>query len=47
MEDYSHSFEHTVELQVIFLRHVLGPGNFCRRCAHSIYNGGDPKAMTK
>src|SRR5664279_2986795 len=26
MEDYCHSFEHTVELQVIFLQHVLGPG---------------------
>ena len=25
MEDYCHSFEHTVELQVIFLQHVLGP----------------------
>ena len=26
MEDYCHSFEHTVELQVIFLQHVLGAG---------------------
>jgi MEMO1 family protein len=26
MEDYCHSFEHTVELQVIFLQHQLGPG---------------------
>jgi predicted class III extradiol MEMO1 family dioxygenase len=25
MEDYCHSFEHTVELQLIFLQHVLGP----------------------
>ena len=25
MEDYCHSFEHTVELQVVFLQHVLGP----------------------
>jgi hypothetical protein len=24
MEDYCHSFEHTVELQMIFLQHVLG-----------------------
>jgi AmmeMemoRadiSam system protein B len=48
MEDYCHSFEHTVELQVIFLQHVLGPevrilpilvGPF----AHSIYRGGDPE----
>jgi len=26
MEDYCHSFEHTVELQVVFLQHILGPG---------------------
>jgi MEMO1 family protein len=25
MEDYCHSFEHTVELQLIFLQHQLGP----------------------
>jgi AmmeMemoRadiSam system protein B len=48
MEDYCHSFEHTVELQVIYLQHVLGPdvkilpvliGSF----AHSIYLGGNPE----
>ena len=48
MEDYCHSFEHTVELQVIFLQHVLGldvkilpvlVGSF----AHSIYQGGNPE----
>jgi AmmeMemoRadiSam system protein B len=48
MEDYCHSFEHTVELQVIFLQHILGPdvkilpiliGSF----AHSIYQGGRPE----
>jgi MEMO1 family protein len=48
MEDYCHSFEHTVELQVIFLQHMLGPdvkilpiliGSF----AHSIYRGGRPE----
>jgi MEMO1 family protein len=48
MEDYCHSFEHTVELQVIFLQHMLGPavkilpiliGSF----AHSIYRGGMPE----
>ncbi|MBS1858345.1 MAG: AmmeMemoRadiSam system protein B [Acidobacteria bacterium] len=48
MEDYCHSFEHTVELQVIFLQHALGPdvkilpiliGSF----AHSIYQGGKPE----
>lgn len=48
MEDYCHSFEHTVELQVIFLQHVLGPdvkilpvlvGSFAR----SLYQGGKPE----
>ena len=48
MEDYCHSFEHTVELQLIFLQHVLGPdirilpvlvGSFAR----SIYLGGSPE----
>jgi AmmeMemoRadiSam system protein B len=48
MEDYCHSFEHTVELQVIFLQHMLGPdvkilpvlvGSF----AHSLYQGGMPE----
>jgi AmmeMemoRadiSam system protein B len=48
MEDYCHSFEHTVELQLIFLQHVLGPqvktlpvlvGSFAR----SIYTGGNPE----
>jgi MEMO1 family protein len=48
MEEYCHSFEHTVELQVIFLQHMLGPdvkilpvliGSF----AHSIYEGGMPE----
>jgi len=48
MEDYCHSFEHTVELQVIFLQHILGPnvrilpilvGQFAR----SLYQGGDPE----
>jgi AmmeMemoRadiSam system protein B len=52
MEDYCHSFEHTVELQVIFLQHMLGPdvkilpvliGSF----AHSIYQGGKPEHDTK
>ena len=48
MEDYCHRFEHTVELQVLFLQHALGPdvkilpvlvGPF----AHSIYQGGEPE----
>ena len=46
MEDYCHSFEHTVELQVIFLQHVLGPGVkilpvLVGPFAHSIYEGGN------
>lgn len=48
MEDYCHSFEHTVELQVIFLQHVLGPDVrilpiLCGSFAHSIYQGGQPE----
>jgi AmmeMemoRadiSam system protein B len=48
MEDYCHSFEHTVELQVIFLQHLLGAdikilpvlvGSFAR----SIYRDGNPE----
>jgi len=52
MEDYCHSFEHTVELQIIFLQHMLGAnvkilpvliGSF----AHSIYQGGAPEKDDK
>jgi len=48
MEDYCHSFEHTVELQVIFLQHLLGPGVkilpvLIGSFAHSIYLGGKPE----
>ena len=48
MEDYCHSFEHTVELQLIFLQHRLGPGVrilpiLCGPFAHSLYNGGSPE----
>ena len=48
MEDYCHSFEHTVELQVIFLQHVLGPDVrilpiLCGSFAHSLYHGGKPE----
>ncbi len=48
MEDYCHSFEHTVELQVIFLQHMLGPGVkilpvLVGGFAHSIYEGGMPE----
>ena len=48
MEDYCHSFEHTVELQVIFLQHMLGPDVqilpiLCGSYAHSLYQGGEPE----
>ncbi|HEV3200185.1 MAG TPA: AmmeMemoRadiSam system protein B [Bryobacteraceae bacterium] len=48
MEDYCHSFEHTVEFQVVFLQHILGPNVrilpiLCGAFAHSIYEGGDPE----
>jgi MEMO1 family protein len=48
MEDYCHSFEHTVELQVIFLQHVLGPGVrilpiLCGPYARSLFRGGQPE----
>jgi len=48
MEDYHHSFEHTVELQVIFLQHVLGPDVrilpvLCGPYAKSLVEGGDPE----
>lgn len=48
MEDYCHSFEHTVELQIVFLQHVLGPNVkvlpiLCGPYAHSLYRGGQPE----
>ena len=48
MEDYCHSFEHTVELQLIFLQHQLGPNVrilpiLCGPYAHSLLNGGAPE----
>jgi AmmeMemoRadiSam system protein B len=52
MEDYCHSFEHTVELQVIFLQHLLGAGVrilpiLIGSFAHSIYLGGAPEDNDK
>jgi hypothetical protein len=52
MEDYCHSFEHTVELQVIFLQHIYGPNVrilpiLCGQFAHSIYLGGAPESDDK
>jgi AmmeMemoRadiSam system protein B len=48
MEDYCHSFEHTIEFQVVFLQHILGPNVrilpiMCGAFAHSLYEGGDPE----
>jgi AmmeMemoRadiSam system protein B len=48
MEDYCHSFEHTVELQVVFLQHIYGPDIrilpiLCGQFATSIYLGGAPE----
>ena len=49
MEDYCHSFEHTVEFQVVFLQHIYGPDIrilpiLCGQYAHSLYRGGPPEA---
>jgi AmmeMemoRadiSam system protein B len=49
MEDYCHSFEHTVELQVIFLQHIYGPDIrilpiLCGQFASSLYLGGAPES---
>jgi hypothetical protein len=48
MEDYCHSFEHTVEFQVVFLQHALGPEVrilpiLCGSFAHSLLAGGQPE----
>jgi MEMO1 family protein len=48
MEDYCHSFEHTVEFQTIFLQHAVGPAVrilpiLCGSYARSIYQGGMPE----
>jgi len=49
MEDYCHSFEHTVELQVLFLQQIYGPDIrilpiLCGQYAQSLYRGGAPEA---
>jgi AmmeMemoRadiSam system protein B len=48
MEDYCFSFEHTVEFQVVFLQHVLGPDVkilpvLCGPFGRSLYRGGNPE----
>lgn len=49
MEDYCHSFEHSIEFQVVFLQHLLGPNVrilplLCGAFARSIYRGGMPES---
>ena len=49
MEDYCHAVEHSIEFQVLFLQHVLGPEVkvlpiLCGSFARSIYEGGKPEA---
>jgi AmmeMemoRadiSam system protein B len=48
MEDYCHSFEHSIEFQVAFLQHVCGADIkvlpiLCGSYARSIYQGGPPE----
>jgi MEMO1 family protein len=48
MEDYCHSFEHSIELQLIFLQHQLGTDVrivpvLCGSFARSLYQGGQPE----
>jgi len=48
MEDFCHSFEHTIELQLVFLQHALGAGVrivpvLCGPFAQSILAGGKPE----
>lgn len=48
MEDYCHSFEHSIEFQVVFLQHILGPDIrvvpiLCGSFVNSLYRGGLPE----
>jgi len=48
MEDYCHAVEHSIEFQVIFLQHLLGPEVrivpiLCGSFARSIYGSGMPE----
>ena len=48
MEDYCHSFEHSIEFQVAFLQHMCGPEVrilpiLCGSYARSVYKGGMPE----
>ncbi len=48
MEDYCHSLEHSIELQIVFLQHLYGPAVqilpiLCGSFANSLYKGGLPE----
>jgi len=48
MEDFCHSFEHTIEFQVLFLQHTVAPDVrivpiLCGSYARSLLNGGMPE----
>lgn len=48
MEDYCHAVEHSIEFQVVFLQHLLGPDIrilpiLCGSYARSLYDGGAPE----
>lgn len=48
MEDYCHSFEHSIEFQVTFLQHMCGPDIrilpiLCGSFARSLFRGGAPE----
>ena len=48
IEDYCHSFEHTIEFQVVFLQHLFGANIrivpvLCGSYARSLYQGGLPE----
>lgn len=48
MEDYCHAVEHSIEFQIVFLQHVLGPNVrvlpvLCGAFHKSLYEGGAPE----
>ena len=48
LEDYTHSTEHSIEFQVAFLQHLIGPGVkivpiLCGSFSRSLYEGGMPE----
>ena len=48
MEDYCHAIEHSIEFQVVFLQHLLGPDVrilpiLCGSYLRSVYEGGLPE----